>query len=187
MVKKNVSRILRSAAVFLLILGLSWSEALASNGREVRFRSLPTRHKVFIVRGERYHYYGGRFYRPWFLGFTVVLPPIGAIVTTLPFGHRTIIVAGAPYYYYDGAYYRPYHSGYIIVPAPVVNSNAVATTVVVQPQASSGNTVFINVPNSNGSYTPVMLVKQKDGYLGPQGEYYPGNPTVDELKALYGK
>jgi hypothetical protein len=47
--------------------------------------------------------------------------------------------------------------------------------------------VTVNVPNTNGSFTPVTLIKQKDGYIGPQGEYYPGNPTVDQLKVLYGK
>ena len=26
-----------------------------------------------------------------------------------------------------------------------------------------------------------------DGFVGPQGEYYPGHPTVEQLKILYGK
>jgi len=52
---------------------------------------------------------------------------------------------------------------------------------------TKGEQITINVPNSNGSYTPVTLVKYGNGYIGPQGEYYPGNPTVEQLKALYGK
>jgi hypothetical protein len=44
----------------------------------------------------------------------------------------------------------------------------------------------VNVPNSKNGFTPVKLVKQGNGYIGPQGEFYPGHPTVDQLKALYG-
>ncbi len=141
--------------------------------------------------GGRYHYRGGRWYShpDWFwfdVGVTALT--IGAIVEALPPRYTTVVVAGAPYYYYDTVYYRPYYSGgYIVVPAPVVSPNVVSVPAVTQPQTVSGETVTINVPNSNGSYTPVTLVKHKDGYIGPQGEYYPGHPTVDQLKALYGK
>ena len=139
----------------------------------------------------RYHYRGGRWHSSpgwfWFdVGVTALA--IGAIAETLPPRYTTVVVAGTPYYYYDNVYYRPYPSGgYIVVPAPVVSPNAVFVPAVTQPQTLSGETVTINVPNSNGSYTPVTLVKHKDGYIGPQGEYYPGHPTVDQLKALYGK
>lgn len=29
---------------------------------------------------------------------------------------------------------------------------------------------------------PVALTKSNDGYVGPQGEFYQGHPTVEELK-----
>lgn len=48
-------------------------------------------------------------------------------------------------------------------------------------------TIVINVPNHNGSYTPIALRKSGRGYIGPQGEYYHGNPTVAQLAALYGR
>jgi len=144
-----------------------------------------------IVGTERYRYHDGRFYRPVFFGLFEILvdiPPVGAIVTVLPVGHRTVVVSGATYYYYDNVYYTASPAGYVIVPAPVVNPNTVVVaSPVTQPQKVSGETVTINVPNSNGSYTPVSLIKQKDGYLGPQGEYYPGHPTVEQLRVLYGK
>ena len=144
-------------------------------------RLLPPRHEVVVVRGSRYHYYDGRFYRPGFFGFgfSIAIPPLGAIVTSLPFGYRTIVVTGTPYYCYDDVYYRPYSGGYIVVPAPA------AAPVVVQPQGNE--TVTINVPNSRGGYTPVTLIKQGNGYIGPQGEYYSGNPSIDQLRALYGR
>ena len=52
---------------------------------------------------------------------------------------------------------------------------------------SSTATVVINVPNSDGTSTPVNLTKKGDGYIGPQGEYYQGTPTADQLTTLYGK
>ncbi len=45
----------------------------------------------------------------------------------------------------------------------------------------------INIPNSDGTYTPVQISKRDGGYTGPQGEFYSGHPTVDQLKILYGK
>jgi len=165
-----------------LMLALPYSNVFASDRDRDRGRS----HEVVIVGHERYHYRDGRFYRPGWFGFefSVFAPPIGAVVRVLPFGHRTIIVGGARYYYYDHVYYTDCHSGYIVVPVSVASSNVVTVSVATQP---SGETVIINVPNVKGGYTPVKLVKQNNGYIGPQGEYYPGNPTVERLKALYGK
>ena len=146
-------------------------------------------HEVVMVGHKRYHFHDGRFYRPGRFEFEIAVftPPIGAIVAVLPGGHRTTVVGGATYFYYDNVYYTACPSGYIVVPAPVVSSNVVAVPPVAQPQTLSGETVTINVPNANGSYTPVTLVKHNNGYIGPQGEYYPGHPTVEQLKALYGK
>ena len=145
------------------------------------------RREVVVVGHDRYHYRDGRFYRPgWFgLEFSIGTPPFGAVVTRLPFGYRTIVVADAPYYYYDNVYYRPCPGGYAVVPQPVVV--AAPAPVEVQPQAGYGQTITINVPNGSGGFTPVTLVRQGNGYVGPQGEYYPGNPSVDQLRALYGK
>ena len=151
-------------------------------------RTLPQKHSVVVLRGSRYHYYGGHFYRPGPIGFFMVMPPIGAIVTILPAGHRTVIVGGISYYYYDSVYYTDSPDGYVVVPAPANVTVApapveTATTTATPP----GQSIIINVPSSNGSFTPVKLVKYQGGYIGPQGEYYPGNPTVDQLRVLYGK
>ncbi|MGE5197208.1 MAG: DUF6515 family protein [Deltaproteobacteria bacterium] len=146
-------------------------------------RSIPRRHESFRARGRTYYYDHDRFYLPFFnLGFFIVAPPIGAVVSILPAGHRTIVVGGLNYYYYDNVYYRPCPTGYIVVPRPVMNSNVA----VVPTPESYGQTVTINIPNSNGSYTAVTLTRRGNGYVGPQGEYYSGRPTVDQLRALYG-
>jgi hypothetical protein len=48
------------------------------------------------------------------------------------------------------------------------------------------NTVTVNVTNSNGSVSPVVLRKQGVGYVGPRGEYYNHLPAPEELKPVYG-
>ncbi len=105
-------------------------------------------------------------------------------------GHREIVVRHERGHHHD-YFYRPLFSGLFRVvfgvPSHTTEVVVVAPPVVVQPRETSCCSVTINVPNSNGSYTPVTLVKQGDGYVGPQGEYYPNHPTVEQLKVLYGK
>jgi hypothetical protein len=161
--------------ILCLVLSFSTSNAFAWGGH-----------------GGRYHWHGGRWYSPGWFGLDVAVSAlaIGAVVEGLPVGYTTVVVGGAPYYCYGGYYFRHYPYGYVVVPAPVVTSNVVYASTpestpvtVTQPQ---GKTVTINVPNSRGGYTPVTITKHKSGYIGPQGEYYEGHPTVEQLKALYG-
>ena len=65
-------------------------------------------------------------------------------------------------------------------PAGVVVAQVPSTTY-------SGDTVTVNVPNSNGGYTAVVLKRSGNGYLGPQGEYYDQIPTTAQLQAMYGR
>lgn len=51
---------------------------------------------------------------------------------------------------------------------------------------AQANTRVVNVPNSNGSFTPVSVVMTPDGWRGPNGEIYPSLPTADQLKPVYG-
>ena len=48
------------------------------------------------------------------------------------------------------------------------------------------NIVTVNITNSNGSVSQVLLRKQGVGYVGPRGEYYNTLPTEEELKPIYG-
>ena len=50
----------------------------------------------------------------------------------------------------------------------------------------AANTVTINVQNSNGSVTPVTLVRMGNQWQGPRGEFYSNLPTPDQLKQVYG-
>jgi len=180
MSKKIIKNKFLVATGLCLMLILSYADAFAWGGHG---------------GGRRYHYREGRWYgRGWFgLEVAVSALTIGAVVESLPYGYRTVVVAGQPYYYCDGYYYRYYPYGYVVVPPPVVTPvytsvPVVAPAPVVIPVQSSGQDkiITINIPNKNGTYTPVSLIKYSNGYLGPQGEYYEGHPNVDQLRALYG-
>ncbi len=171
--------------------------------------------RVIVPAPRAGFYYYGRHGRVRYsasarLGVAVVVPPVGAFVGTLPDRYATLVVGGVPYYYCNGVYLRPYRTGYIVVTAPVENppgeSPAAAAPPGVAPSAADqlqatppangeakslsaaplADTVNVSVPNSKGGFTAVKLVKRDGGYIGPQGEFYAGHPTVDQLKALYG-
>jgi hypothetical protein len=129
----------------------------------------------------------------------------GFYIGTRWFWGPTVIWAGIPYYYYGGIYYRPLGDELVAAtpsadpeptaaaPAPEDESSASDQSVETTPDNSPeptgqpSDTVTVNIPNDAGGYSPVKLVKVDNGYIGPQGEFYPDNPTVAELKVLYGK
>jgi hypothetical protein len=162
-----------------------------------------------IVAGphERVGYYVyGRHGRRHFVAGRWVRPRVGIYVEYLPEGYSSVIVRGVPYYYFDGVYFRSNGPGYVVVTVPESDAapadqppspTAAPQAAERQPLPSgevakspssgpSSDTVTVSVPNSKGGFTPVKLVKRDGGYVGPQGEFYSGHPTVDELKALYG-
>lgn len=51
----------------------------------------------------------------------------------------------------------------------------------------SDNASFtVNIPNAQGGYTAIVITQSGDGYVGPQGEYYPQFPSVYQLQNVYG-
>lgn len=44
----------------------------------------------------------------------------------------------------------------------------------------------VNVPNPNGSMTPVVIRRVGNLWMGPKGEVYQSYPTADQLKPVYG-
>ncbi len=145
-----------------------------------------------------YHWRGGHW---WYGDAMVAGLVIGATITSLPPRYDVVYVGGVPYYYDGVYYYQTAPGGYIVVsnpramvpapvvvsPAPVQVASATPVAQVITPAVSSGNTVTINIPDSKGGYTPVVLTRKDGGYTGPQGEFYKGHPSVEQLKVLYGK
>ena len=109
--------------------------------------------------------------------------PILKKVSIPPFYLVAPILGGLTYLYCYNLATREKETTYVVVPS--------STNTVVVPSATPTETsnamITINIPNSNGSYTQVVLRKSGKGYIGPQGEYYPENPSVEQLKVLYGK
>lgn len=169
--------------VILLCVILSPSAAFSWGWR----RDLPARHNVIVLRGHRYHYFGGHFWMTGPLGFYIVNPPIGIVVSVLPQTYRVVIVGGISYYYADNVYYTDAPDGYVVVAQPPSIQAPPVEQVNETPASPPGRSFIVNIPNADGSFTAVKMVKYKDGYVGPQGEYYPGKPTVDQLRVLYGK
>lgn len=76
---------------------------------------IPTRHAVILHGRDSYHYYSGRFYRPWNSGFILVRPPIGLVVLNIPLGSRIVMSAGISYHVFGDVYYRRVPAGYQVV------------------------------------------------------------------------
>jgi hypothetical protein len=170
---------------------------------------IPAFYRTVFWAGLSYLYAEGLFYRYTPAGYIVVEPPVGAMVPALPPGYTTVVVQRRPYYYYADTYYAQAPSGYVVAEPPAapvsVTAPAPATTVApsapaVQPVPANAvnqavkaedktdvDTFEIHIPNDNGSYTLVTLKKTEKGFLGPQGEFYPDHPTVEQLKARYAK
>ncbi len=73
----------------------------------------------FSLANQQYYYDQGVYYAPSGNGYSVVAPPIGAVVTYLPNGYQTIDMGDGVYYYYGGAFYLGQSNSYRVVPAPV--------------------------------------------------------------------
>ncbi len=48
------------------------------------------------------------------------------------------------------------------------------------------DTVVVNVPNNDGSATPVTLKRSGNVWVGPKGDAYNSTPTPEQLKPRYG-
>ena len=51
---------------------------------------------------------------------------------------------------------------------------------------SYADSFTVNVPNSQGGYTAVVIQSSGSGFVGPRGEYYANFPSVYQLQAVYG-
>ena len=105
------------------------------------------------------------------------------VIRVLPPGYRTLVVGSVVYYVHDGTYYVSSPEGYVVTPAPAV----VEVKPEIPKEAQPIDSYEIQIPNANGSYTLVVLKKTDRGFLGPQGEFYPEHPTVEQLKQVYAK
>jgi len=74
---------------------------------------------LFSVGSQSYYYDDGCYYIPYRGGYSVVPPPVGAMVSYLPDGYETIVLGDDTYYYYGGVFYILINPDYQVVEAPV--------------------------------------------------------------------
>lgn len=158
-------------------------------GRVVR--ELPGNHVRLIIGGVELSYWDGLFYRLDGGQYTVVTAPVGTVVTAIPTGYPPVIIDGVPYYTINGVTYMQTSFGYQVVPPPTAittsNVTVVQTAPAAPPPPPAADTYVVNIPNARGTYTAVTLKRAGNGFIGPQGEYYPEFPRVDQLKLMYAK
>lgn len=73
------------------------------------------------------------------------------------------------------------------VPVQYYPQQTVTQTVTAPAVVYTQDAATVNVPNDSGGYTSVVLKRAGNGYIGPQGEYYPQLPPLAQLRAMYGR
>ena len=112
--------------------------------------------------------------------------------------YQPIVINGITYYLNNGTYYVYNGYGYQAVASPVMVVQQPVT--ILQPPAivDSNNSpsigtvgdidsITINIPDKKGGYIAVIIKKSKNGFIGPQGEFYSEFPKVAQLEVIYGK
>lgn len=160
-------------------------------------RALPSGSVRVVVSGQTCYYAGGYFYKPKGRRYVMTTPPPGIIVEELPPSYETVYVNGVAHYRCDGVYYRPAltETGYVIVdpavvavPVPAPAPQAVQAPAPPVTPGPVDDKLTINIPNHRGGYTAVVLQRTpRGGFVGPQGEYYPECPSVEQLRLMYGR
>jgi hypothetical protein len=160
---------------------------------------LPHSFFTFSLGGRGYYYADGLYYNHLGPDYVVVTPPIGAVVSTIPPDYQQVLINGMTYYTDNGVYYVYTRYGYQVVPqpvqvvqtvpepSPVVTQAAPPVTVTAPASPAADDSFTINIPNDKGGYSAVNLKRSGNGFVGPQGEFYPEFPKVSQLKAMYGK
>ncbi|MCA9408101.1 MAG: hypothetical protein KC733_05390 [Candidatus Omnitrophica bacterium] len=146
---------------------------------------LPYGSITLVIGGDKYYYHDGHYYRRYSHGYKSVHAPIGACLRRLPRGYKEVHYGGKKFYRHNDVYYKHTPQGYVVIREPYVIKEVVEvqgdTTIDYQ-----DNELVVNVPNDQGGYTPVKLTREGEGFVGPQGEYYPKFPKVERLKLIYG-
>ncbi len=102
--------------------------------------------------------------------YSTQAPSIGGFVDSLPAGYLSITINGVLYAVYQGVFYEQVSSGY---------------------QAVDISTLVFNGPfslgilNSGGVYIQIPMKAVGNGFIGPQGEFYPQFPPIRQLRAMY--
>lgn len=141
---------------------------------------LPDGYTVVYVNGLPYYYYASTYYTVAPSGgYVVVSPAVETTTTVVTTPATTVVTTPATTTTTVPAATQQTTSTPVATPAATTTAPAATTT--------ESDTFDVQIPNGNGSFTLVRLIRTKDGFLGPQGEFYPDHPTIEQLKARYVK
>jgi hypothetical protein len=145
--------------------------------------TIPVAYQPVVINSTTYYTYDGIYYVRTGYGYQVVSRPVLTVVESP--------VSYEPRYIYRGEIVPP---GVVTQTAPSAPAAPPQEQTVQQSQApapaptpDTEGTFTVNVPNDKGGFTPVILKKSGTGYIGPQGEFYPEFPKVEQLQVMYGK
>ncbi len=88
--------------------------------------------------------------------------------------------------YVGYADYAPLEPDYIDGPLIISNMSAPAISPIPIPPSTQINEITVNIPNVHGGFNAVVIKKSGEGFIGPQGEYYPEFPKIFQLQMKYG-
>jgi hypothetical protein len=100
-----------------------------------------------------------------------VTPSVGSLVDSLPEDHSSVIINGLTYAVYQDVFYLQTTSRYQVIDPSTLAPNSGSFT--------------IDLINTDGQDTQIQMQAQYNGYIGPQGEFYPQFPSIQQLQAMY--
>ena len=125
---KALSRCIESLLVAGLIAILMMAGVRTSNAQPRRgggrmghtsvVKKLPLGHAKLHVKGDRYFYNKGVFYRRSKGGHAIAHARIGAVVRRLPRGHKGFRTSSGKYFRHNGVFYVKVRRGYRVVAPP---------------------------------------------------------------------
>jgi hypothetical protein len=161
--------------------------------------TIPVGYKIIPYGNTTYYYYDRVYYEKQPTGYTVVTPPPQAVAANAPAveaPEKSIIVqvpnpngsfVPVTLYKYSDGYVGPKGEHYADYPTVDQLKAMYSVSSASAEPAPAEEELSFDVPNANGSFTKVTLLKSKDGYVGPEGEFYPKKPTMEQLKVMYSK
>jgi len=88
--------------------------------------------------------------------------------------------------YVGPADYATIKPDYIDGPLVISQMSPPVTIPVPAPAPIQPDQFTVNIPNVHGGYNAVVIRKSGEGFIGPDGEYYPEFPKIFQLQMKYG-
>jgi len=160
---------------------------------------LPRGHKTIFYDGITYYYFNRSYYVLKNDRYIVVTPPLPVVTENkqaveAPIRTITVNVPNPNGSYmpvtlqeYSDGFVGPHSEFYAKQPTVDQLKKMYAIETSQGEELESSEELTFNVPNANGSYTQIILIKLKKGYLGPEGEFYVQEPTMEQLEQMYAK